>query len=206
MGMRTGPSEPGDDERGTATKARRCLELNRQLLGADRAAFAERLVVAGQGGLFCKLPTGSSDDDSDRQDLLELLDNLSEADAKYPGGVESYISGAVALLDSAGLDEKQILRYSIGVKDEALHFFPPDDAGPAAQATAATPSLSAAEDGPHVDAERSPPSRPNLSIELAKPQAVSQAPLGARKSSQPAKRADMLNLRCWAKFWCVCLR
>lgn len=198
--MRTGPSEPGDDERGTATKARRCLELNRQLLGPDRAAFAERLVVAGQGALFCKLPTGSSDDDSDRQDLLELLDNLSEADAKYPGGVESYISGAVALLGSAGLDEKQILRYSIGVKDEALHFFPPGDAGPAVQVAAVTPSLSAAaEEGPHVDTER-------LSVEPAKSQAASQAPLGSLKSSQPPKRADMLNLRCWAKFWCVCLR
>jgi hypothetical protein len=207
MGMRTGPSEPGDDERGTATKARRCLELNRELLGEAREAFAERLVAAGQGGLFCKWQPGSSDDDSDTQNLVGLLDRLIEADANYPGGVESYLAGAVALLDSAGLDETQILRYQIGVKEQVLHFFPPDHAGHALLAAAATPSQPAAteDDEPRVEAETTPPSRPNLSAKAATPQAVVQRKPGARKLSRPSKQANMLNLRCWAKFWCVCL-
>jgi hypothetical protein len=206
MGMRTGPSEPGDDERGTATKARRCLELNRELLGTGRVAFAERLIAAGQGGLFCKWQPGSSDDDSDTQKLLGLLDRLIEADAKHPGGVESYLAGAVALLDSAGVDATQILRYQIGVKEHALHLFLPDRADNPLQATTATPSLPAATDeGPRIEAEPSPPLRPSLSVDAAKPQAVAQPTPGGRTLSQPSKRANMLNLRCWAKFWCVCL-
>lgn len=202
MGMRTGPSEPGDDERGTATKARRCLELHSQLLGPPRAAFAERLVAAGQGALFCKWSYESNDGDSDSggQSLLLLLDCLIEADAKYPGGVETYISGCRTLLSSAGVDEKQILRYQIGVKDSALHFFPPENVG-LTEAIAATPSVSAVtKDGTRQEAEASAPSG-SVSTEPVDPQARQPAP-GVRKLTQTAKQADMLNLRCWAKFWC----
>ena len=175
MGMRTGPSEPGESD--TDHKARRALAANADRLGPERVALAERLVALGQGQLFVKWPHAPSE--AEAEGMLALADALARCDAACAGGVEGYTATARALLAESGVATRRIESYQLLVRDGALHFRPPPEE-PAAAAAAAPPAASAA-------------------AAAAAPPAPQEKPVAAPR--KPAKRADMLNGRCWGKFW-----
>ena len=178
MGMRTGPSEPGESD--TDHKARRALAANADRLGPERAALAERLVALGQGQLFVKWPHAPSE--AEAEGMLALADALARCDAACAGGVEGYTATARALLAESGVAPRRIEAYQLLVRDGALHFRPPPEEPAAAAASAAPPAASVA-----------------AAAAAAAPPAPQEKPVAAPR--KPAKRADMLNGRCWGKFW-----